>query len=79
MPGFQNIIQKTHNEGMVNMVKNTLYYENAYIEKFESIVKECIKENEKIKVVLENTAFYPEGGGQPSDTGVIDDVKVLTN
>jgi len=59
------------------MVKNTLYYENAYIEKFESIVKECIKENEKIKVVLENTAFYPEGGGQPSDTGVIDDVKVF--
>lgn len=56
---------------------DTLYYKDNYLKEFKTIVKECIKENNKILVVLENTAFYPEGGGQPADTGVIDDIKVL--
>lgn len=56
---------------------DTLYYKDNYLKEFKTIVKECIKENNKILVVLENTAFYPEGGGQPADTGFIDDIKVL--
>ncbi len=59
------------------MIKDTLYYKNAYLDNFETTVKECIEENGKIKVVLEETAFYPEGGGQPSGIGIINNIKVL--
>ena len=59
------------------MIKNSLYYKDGYLKEFEAVVKECIEEDKKIKIILDNTAFYPEGGGQPSDTGFIDDVRVL--
>ena len=59
------------------MIKNALYYKHSYLKEFETIVKDCFIQNEKIKVVLEDTAFYPEGGGQNADLGQIDGVKVL--
>lgn len=58
------------------MVKDTLYYKDNYLLNFDAVVKECIVDKQ-IKVVLDNTAFYPEGGGQPSDIGLMNDVKVL--
>ena len=59
------------------MIKNSLYYKDGYLKEFEAVVKKCIEEDKKIKIILDNTAFYPEGGGQPSDTGFIDNVRVL--
>ena len=59
------------------MIKNSLYYKDGYLKEFEAVVKECIEEDKKIKIILDNTVFYPEGGGQPSDTGFIDNVRVL--
>jgi len=44
-----------------------LYLDDPYLIEFESNV---IEYNGKI-LVLERTAFYPEGGGQPCDTGKI--------
>jgi len=45
-----------------------LYLRDCYISEFEAIVTD-VKEG---SVILDKTAFYPEGGGQPSDTGWIE-------
>jgi misacylated tRNA(Ala) deacylase len=43
-----------------------LYFLDCYLKEFEAIVE---KVTEGKFVVLNHTAFYPESGGQPSDTG----------
>jgi alanyl-tRNA synthetase len=49
-----------------------LYYHDVYIRKFESqVVKQSIDETGNTYIVLEETAFYPTGGGQPHDLGTI--------
>lgn len=50
-----------------------LYDTNAYLKSFEAEVISCKQEKDKFIVVLNQTAFYPEGGGQPSDFGWIED------
>ncbi len=44
-----------------------LYIEDAYIKEFEAMVVEQLE----AAVVLDKTAFYPGGGGQPSDNGAL--------
>ena len=45
-----------------------LYYRIPYIRQFEAKVVSCEKGKKGFEVILDRTAFYPEGGGQPSDT-----------
>ena len=45
-----------------------LYLKDCYITEFDAVVK-SVKDNKYI--VLDRTAFYPNSGGQPSDTGVL--------
>lgn len=54
-----------------------LYEQDAYRKTFSSIVEDSISEKGVFKVALRETAFYPEGGGQPADHGTLGDVKVL--
>lgn len=53
-----------------------LYYEDVYTREFTGTVLACREAKKGYHVILDRSAFYPEGGGQPSDTGVLDDVKV---
>ena len=53
-----------------------LYYDSPYIKEFEATVLSCEEGKKGFAVVLDQTAFYPEGGGQPTDQGVLGGVKV---
>ena len=48
-----------------------LYYEDAYIREVTARVMAIHKATEHYKIVLDQTAFYPLGGGQPFDAGMI--------
>jgi len=51
---------------------NALYMDDSYIREFEAKVVSVTKGGEdKFFVVLDRTAFYPNSGGQPHDTGKI--------
>jgi misacylated tRNA(Ala) deacylase len=50
-----------------------LFYKDAYLKEFDTRVIKILKmENGETGMVLHETAFYPGGGGQPSDTGLIE-------
>jgi len=48
-----------------------LYYEDAYLKEFNARVLAVKKLNSQYELVLDQTTFYPAGGGQPADTGTI--------
>ena len=59
------------------METTRLYYENVYIKEFEGKVLDCREEKNGYRIILDKSAFYPEGGGQPSDKGFLNEVEVL--
>lgn len=54
-----------------------LYYENPYEKDFIADIIDVIEEDNKFHILLDKTYFYPEGGGQPSDTGYIESTPVV--
>ena len=48
-----------------------LYYEDSYLKSFDAEVIWSGEIGKKNCIILDKTAFYPEGGGQPSDMGYI--------
>ena len=59
------------------MQTERLYYEDAFLKQFTADVLSCEPAGEMYRVVLNRTAFYPEGGGQPADMGVLDIAAVV--
>lgn len=58
-------------------VTERLYYSDSHLIEFEARVVDV---TERVSgwtaIVLNRTAFYPTGGGQPSDTGTLDGMRV---
>lgn len=60
------------------MMENKLYYTDSYIKSFTAeVVKQEQDSSGNWFVVLSQTSFYPTGGGQPFDKGLIEGVKVV--
>lgn len=48
-----------------------LYERDAYCREFTATVVSCEQDGEVYRVVLDQTAFFPEGGGQAADEGTL--------
>ena len=48
-----------------------LYYTDPYLTRFSARVVESLEWEGQPAVLLDRTAFYPTGGGQPTDVGVL--------
>ncbi|WP_456394502.1 alanyl-tRNA editing protein [Thermococcus sp.] len=49
-----------------------LFYDDAYLREASAVIRDVkLKEGGEIRLLLDRTVFYPEGGGQPSDRGLI--------
>ena len=54
-----------------------LYDLDSHLRDFSATVLRCAPDGERYAVVLDQTLFFPEGGGQPADTGVLGGARVL--
>ena len=49
-----------------------LYYEDVYKKEFTANSRGVQRSKKRLStVILDESAFYPEGGGQPSDVGIL--------
>ena len=58
------------------MTTEKLYEADAYLRRFSATVLTCEPAKGGFAVVLDRTAFYPAGGGQPGDYGTLGGVAV---
>lgn len=61
---------------MVDLTEK-LYYSDGHLSRFTARVTSCEKEDGVWAVKLDRSAFFPGGGGQEADEGVLSDMKLL--
>ena len=58
------------------MSNQKLYYIDSYRTEFEANLIEVVPYEKQYALILDRTYFYPESGGQPSDSGWINDIEI---
>lgn len=53
-----------------------LYYEDSHLRRFTATVTDCVRQERGWRILLDATAFYPEGGGQACDLGTLAEAAV---
>ena len=53
-----------------------LYESDGLLTKFDAVILDCIPDGDRFLIELDQTAFFPEGGGQAADTGVIGGARI---
>lgn len=53
-----------------------LFYQDSFIKNFRAEVTACVPCKGGFRICLNRTAFYPEGGGQPCDLGMLNRIPV---
>ena len=61
------------------METRKLFAENPYLTRFTAKVISCESGKDGFDIVLDQTAFYPEGGGQPADQGILNGCIIVTD
>ena len=59
------------------MKTNKLFYADTRLVEFSALVLDCFAGKDGFEIELDQTAFYPEGGGQAADRGTINGIEVL--
>lgn len=59
------------------METRKLYYEDCLMREFTAAVVSCETAEKGFRVVLDATAFYPEGGGQACDLGTLQEAAIV--
>ena len=53
------------------------YYDDSYTTRFTAQVLTALRYDDRPAVILDQTCFYPSSGGQPHDTGTLNETEVV--